>query len=146
LKGRHVRVFGYQQQEAGPARIVTARLIDRGADWWAWWQPAWATVYRNHNWDTPVWVYSVMDRNPYSPVNMDTYGESRTLAGKGAGILQRGDRILLHGNWLEGKSSDAMFFQAESTYQLVAGGYVPVSGQPNPVPQPTVTLRPSDIP
>jgi serine/threonine protein phosphatase PrpC len=130
LSEQQVRVFGYQQEEGS---LVTARLIDRGGRmWWAWWQPAWVTVYRNHNWDTAVWVYSVMDRNPYSPVEMDSYP-----------TFQRGDYILLRGKWLSSGPREAMSFATESIYRLESGGYVPVSGEPIPV-LPTVTLRPTD--
>jgi serine/threonine protein phosphatase PrpC len=130
LSERQVRVFGYQQEEGS---VVTARLIDRGGRaWWAWWQPSWVTVYCNHDWETAVWVYSVMDRNPYCPVKMDSYP-----------TLQQTDHILLRGKWLSGGPRDAMSFATESIYRLESGGYVPVSGLPNPA-LPTVTLRPTD--
>jgi serine/threonine protein phosphatase PrpC len=144
LNERQVRVFGVQEQEGAK---VTARLIDQGSKtWWAWWQPAWATVYRNHDWATPVWVYSIMDRNPYSPVEAGDDVQSSSGDRLPAGDLGQGDRVLLQGKWLPGGPTDAMSFQTGSIYRFAADGYVPVSGQPSSEPQPTVTLRPTENP
>jgi hypothetical protein len=128
LDKKQVRVFGFRERESGK---VTARLIDLGGSWWAWWRPAWRTVYQHHTWEDLVWVYSIADRNPFSPIRMEDYA------------LTRGEPILLRGKWSQGTADDAMSFDMETLYRLTTGGYSALSPLPSPVPQPTVTLRPN---
>jgi hypothetical protein len=128
LADRPVRVFGSQERETAS---VVAQLIDQGESWWAWWRPAWATVYQDYNPSSPAWVYSVADRNPHSPIDMDDYTD-----------LVRGDRILLRGKWLAGGPRDAMSFDVESLYRLDSDKYVALAGQSSPATRPTVTLIP----
>ncbi len=127
LGGQYVRVFGYQEKEG---EIVTAQIIDLGSKWWAWWLPPWKTIYRDGTSEKPVWVYGVADQGPYSPIKLEDYP-----------ALKRGNKILVRGKWLEG---EFMTFEAEALFCLEEKWYVPVSGEPIPMPQPTVTLRPTD--
>jgi hypothetical protein len=129
LDGRQVRVFGVQPDEGEP---VNARLIDLGERWWVFWQPAWATVYEDHDWDEAVWLYTVIDRNPYSVVGS---GSHPTVA--------RGTRVLVEGTWLEGAPGDNMAFATESAYLLQGDEYVPVGDLRVLAPLPTVTLAPT---
>ena len=112
LRGGRVRVFGYQDSEDS---AVEARLVDVGSPWWALWLPGWKTVYQAHNWDETVWVYSVVDRNPYSPVPMED------LPG-----LERGTRIVARGRWLEAKEGENMAFVVDAVYYLEGERYVPL--------------------
>jgi serine/threonine protein phosphatase PrpC len=114
LRGRRVRVFGYQDAEGS---VVDARLIDVGAAWWALWREPWVTVYQAQNWDETVWVYTIVDENPYSPVTQDFLG------------LKRGDRIVARGRWLEAKAGQNMAFVTEAVYWLQGEGYVPLPGE-----------------
>jgi serine/threonine protein phosphatase PrpC len=130
LKGRRIRVFGQRQADGD---LWDARLLDLGARWWAWWQPAWITVLANGDWGETAWVYSVLDQNPYSIVPMEDYP-----------ALQQGDRILASGKWTAGDSVESMAFTAGRLYRLDGEVYVPVQDRSGPAPQPTVTLRPTD--
>jgi serine/threonine protein phosphatase PrpC len=132
LRGRHVRVFGQRQPTAD---LWDARLVDRGARWWARWQPAWVTVYQNGDWGDPAWVYSIADRDPYSIVRMEDYPG-----------LQRGESLLASGRWGPGNSAKGMALTPLKLYHLEAGVYMPLLDGAAPVPQPTVTLRPTDRP
>jgi serine/threonine protein phosphatase PrpC len=129
LGGRRVRVFG---QMVAQGDRWEARLIDVGASWWAWWQPAWIMVYADHDWSDPVWVYTTGDRNPYSVVPMDEYP-----------ALSRDARILVRGRWQEGRDGGNMAFAVERLYYLSGEAYVPLPGGPAWSPAPTVTLRPT---
>jgi serine/threonine protein phosphatase PrpC len=129
LQGRRVRLFG---QQSPLDEVVDTRLIDLGARWWVWWQPAWTTMYQDHDWDEEVWVYSIVDHNPYSTIEMDDYP-----------ALERGDRILTRGRWLKGEPKDSMVFAVESLYHLEDGVYQPLSGGPSTAPQATVVLEPT---
>jgi serine/threonine protein phosphatase PrpC len=130
LKGRRIRVFGQRQADGD---LWDARLIDLGARWWAWWQPAWVTVLANGDWGETAWVYSVLDQNPYGIVPMGDYP-----------ALQQGDRILASGKWTAGNSAESMAFTAAKLYRLDGDVYVAVQDRSAPTPQPTVTLRPTD--
>lgn len=123
--GSWVRVYGLQEMDTGP---VTARLIDQQRPWWAWWQPAWSTVYDDHNWNETVWVYSVADQDSYSPIRLEDY----------PGLIE-GDRILLRGRWVDEQGQDAMSFVEDTVYRLEAGRYAPFFGVPDPAERPTVT-------
>ena len=132
LGGRRVRIFGQLLTTDGRVR---ARLIDRGARWWAWWQPAWITVYSDGREERPVWVYSVADDNPYSVIEFEEYS-----------VLNRGEQILARGMWWVEGTQEGMAFAAESLYRLQGGVYVPLPGKSPAVLQPTATLRPTSIP
>jgi hypothetical protein len=127
LIGSWVRVYGLQEMETGP---VTALLVDQRGPSWAWWQPAWSTVYDNHDWNETVWVYSVADHEAHSPIRLKDYPG-----------LTKGDRILLRGQWVEEQGRDAMSFVEDTVYRLEAGRYAPFSDVPNPTGRPTVTPR-----
>ncbi len=133
LGGRRVRVFGQSPTAEGQVQ-VQVRLIDRGARWWAWWQPAWVTVYNAGHEDQPVWVYSVADDNPYSIIELEAYP-----------ALGRGEGILARGRWWTGGAEEAMGFVAESLYRLQGDVYVPLP-EGRVVPPPTATLRPTNGP
>jgi serine/threonine protein phosphatase PrpC len=138
LNGRRVRVFGLQQAENG---TVHAQLVDLRARWWCWWQPAWGTVYQAGEPDATVWVYSVVDRSPYSTIEMEDYP-----------TLRQGEQILARGRWLAGgidsrsRGSGSMTFAVESLYHLEGGVYWQVMNGAPVAPQPTVTLRPTAAP
>ncbi len=127
LSGQRVRVFGVQT----PGGEVAARLIDRGAPWWAWWQPSWVTIYDRHRWREPVWVFSTVDQNPYSVIEVEEYP-----------ALTLGEPIVTRGMWLPGQPGDSMIFEPEDLYQLEAGVYVPVPDEVHFEPLPTATLQP----
>jgi serine/threonine protein phosphatase PrpC len=135
LYGRRVRVFGLQRAENG---AVNARLIDLRARWWCWWQPAWGTVYQDGEPDAAVWVYSIVDRSPYSTIEMEEHPS-----------LKRGEQILARGRWLAGgiesRSGDggSMTFAVENLYHLQGDVYLQVVEGAPVAPQPTVTLRPT---
>jgi hypothetical protein len=135
LRGRRVRLFGVQLAENG---VVAARLIELGARWWSWWQPAWGTVYQDDKPDATVWVYSIVDRSPYSTIEMEEHPG-----------LKRGEQILTRGRWLAGgpvsssQGSGNMTFVVESLYHLQGSVYSQVLERAPVAPQPTVTLRPT---
>jgi hypothetical protein len=129
MDGRQVRVFGIQLAEG---EEVDARLIDLGERWWVLWQPAWVTVYEDHDWNETVWVYTVLDRNPYSIVGLDLRPG-----------LARGTGVLVQGRWLEGGPRDNMAFAIDRAYILQGDEYVPVSDVQGLAPLPTVTLAPT---
>jgi hypothetical protein len=162
LRGRRVRVFGYRLESGLPSAqaqgtsqqvaengVVDARLIDLGVRWWVWWRPAWSTVYQNQDGGKAVWVYSIVDRNPYSTIEMEEHP-----------TLKRGERILARGQWLPGMPAEygrtavrpyrsgegSMTFVVESLYRLAGDVYIPVADEPATTPQPTVTLRPTSNP
>jgi serine/threonine protein phosphatase PrpC len=124
LRGRQVRVFGYQQREG---ETVTAQFIERGSRWWAWWQEAWTMVYQVHSWGQAVWVYGIVDRNPNGLLDTDDQPN-----------VQRRDRVLLRGSWSVGERSAIL--TASEAYRLEGISYVPMTSKPVPIPQPTVTL------
>jgi protein phosphatase len=126
LSGHPVRVYG-PQQEGSP--VVAARIIQRGSQWWAWWQPAWTLVHRVDSLDQLAWVYSIVDQNPNGFVDTDqTPG------------LQRGVRLLLRGWWQADK--ETLAFKEDQVYFLEGSRYVPLAEQPG-LPLPTVTLQPT---
>jgi serine/threonine protein phosphatase PrpC len=124
LDAREVRVFGVQP---GEGKEVDARLIDLGERWWVLWEPAWVTVYEDHGWNETVWVYTALDRNPYSIVGSYVHPG-----------LARGTGVLVQGMWLEGGPRDNMAFATDRAYLLQGDEYVPVLA-----PLPTVTLAPT---
>jgi hypothetical protein len=126
LNGRPVRVYGPQQEDQ-PA--VFAQLIERGSDWWAWWQPAWTLVHQTGSPDQASWVFSIVDRNPNGLLDQDQ------VPG-----LQRGARLLLYGWW---RGQQSVVFDEDQIYHLQGTRYVPLAEQPSP-PVPTVTLQPAD--
>lgn len=132
LNGQRVRVFGQLPAEG---TVLKAHLIDLGARWWAWWQPAWITVYQDHDWGRGDWVFGIADHNPYSPVDIEQY----------AG-LEQGGRILIRGRWLKSGSQDSMTFAPDDVYHLHGDVYVLLSDDPTPTSQPTVTLQPTASP
>ncbi len=127
LRGRQVRVFGYQSQEGA---TVTAQFIERGSQWWAWWQRAWTIVYEVHRWDRVVWAYGTVDRSPNGLLDTDE-----------APALQRKDQVLLQGTWQVGKRST--IFSRVQIYRLQGDKYVPLAQESIPLPEPTVTLMPT---
>ncbi len=127
LSGQRVRVFGVQASGGE----VAARLVDRGAPWWAWWQPSWVTVYDRHRWSDPVWVFSTVDQNPYSVIVVEEHP-----------ALTLGEPIVTRGAWLPGHPGDSMTFDPEDLYRLEDGVYVPVPGEIHSDPLPTATLQP----
>jgi serine/threonine protein phosphatase PrpC len=127
LDGRRVRLFGFQSRDG---QTVDTRLLDLGERWWVWWQPAWATVYDNTNWEDEVWVYSIADHNPYSTIEMAQYP-----------TLKQGEHILTKGRWLETGPGNSMTFAVESAYRLQEGVYRSLSDEPILLPMPTVTIR-----
>jgi serine/threonine protein phosphatase PrpC len=129
LDARQVRVFGVQP---GEGEDVHARLIDLGERWWVLWEPAWVTVYEDYSWNEAVWVYTVLDRNPYSVVGPDVHPG-----------LARGTGVLVQGTWLEGGARDNMAFAIDRAYLLQGEEYVPVSDMQVVAPLPTVTLAPT---
>jgi serine/threonine protein phosphatase PrpC len=126
LDARQVRVFGVQP---GEGEEVDARLIDLGERWWAWWKPAWVTVYEHHDWNETVWMYTVVDENPYSVVTRKEYPG-----------LADGTGVLVEGKWTEGGAHDNMSFAIDRAYLLQGDEYVPVSDVQVLAPLPTVTL------
>jgi hypothetical protein len=126
LNGRPVRVYGTQPE--GQA-AVAAQLIQRGSQWWAWWQPAWTVVHQTGAWEQSVWVYSTVDRNPNGLVGPDE------VPG-----LQPGAQLLLRGRWRVDARS--ISFEREQTYTLQGARYLPLKEQASP-PLPTVTLQPT---
>jgi serine/threonine protein phosphatase PrpC len=129
LETRQVRIFGVQPVEG---EQVDARLIDLGERWWALWEPAWVTVYEHHDWSETVWVYTVLDRNPYGVVGSDVHPG-----------LARGTGALVRGRWLEGGPRDNMAFAIDRAYLLQGDEYVPVSDVQVLAPLSTVTLNPT---
>jgi serine/threonine protein phosphatase PrpC len=129
LDARQLRVYGVQH---GEGEEVDARLIDLGERWWAWWNPAWVTVYEEHDWNETVWVYTVLDRNPYSVAGSDIHPG-----------LARGTGALVQGRWLEGGPRENMAFAIDRAYLLQGDEYVPVSDVQVLAPLPTVTLAPT---
>jgi serine/threonine protein phosphatase PrpC len=130
-EGQRVRVFAQSNVQGG---AWDARLIDLGASWWAWWEPAWTTVYVDFDWSEPVWVYTTGDRNPYSIVPVDEHP-----------ALDRKARILVQGRWREGKAGENMALVVEQLwlYSPSREAYFPLSGESTETPAPTVTLRPT---
>ncbi|MFN2241111.1 MAG: PP2C family protein-serine/threonine phosphatase, partial [Anaerolineae bacterium] len=126
LSGHPVRVYG-PQQEGSP--VVAARIIQRGSQWWAWWQPAWTLVHQVDSLDQVAWVYSIVDRNPNGLVDADQ-----------APGLQRGARLLLRGLWRADRETVA--FKEDQVYWLEGSRYIPLAEQPS-LPLPTVTLQPT---
>jgi len=112
LRGRHVWVFGHQRREGAP---VEARLIDLGAWQWALWQEPWSSVYQNHDWSQEVWVYTIVDERPYSPVDMEAYPS-----------LERGMQILVWGRWPGPRTTNIVTFDGEPLYRLDGDRYVPL--------------------
>lgn len=128
LGGQRVTIFGVAVSDD---QRVTARLIDRGAPWWAWWQPSWVTVYTRHRWQDPVWVFSAVDENPYSAIEAEAHP-----------ALSLGEQIVTRGVWLQGQSGESMTFCPEDVYRLENGVYVPAPGEVQWQPLPTATLQP----
>jgi serine/threonine protein phosphatase PrpC len=127
LDGRLVRVLGSQQ---GEKPGLMAEFIERGRDWWAWWQPAWQIVYPGDLWNKTIWVYGAVDPQP-----------NGLLEPKQSLDLDRGSQVLVRGQWIEGRRSSVL--NEEQVYKLQGDRYGPVSGQELPIPQPTVTLQPT---
>jgi serine/threonine protein phosphatase PrpC len=126
LGGHPVRVYGPQQEGTS---AVAAQIIQRGSQWWAWWQPAWELVHQVESLDQRVWVYSIVDRNPNGLLDADQ-----------APGLQRGAQLLLHGLWRADK--ETLAFENDQVYYLQGSRYVPLAEQPS-LPLPTVTLQPT---
>jgi len=126
--GDRMRVFGRQERQDG---VVAASLIECQNPWWAWWQPAWKTVYQNPNWPDPAWIYSIADDNPNSPVKFRDYPD-----------LTHEDKILMRGTWLEGKARQNMSIDLQHVYRLDKGRYTLIYGDFSPRPKPTETLIP----
>jgi serine/threonine protein phosphatase PrpC len=127
LRGRQVRVFGYQHEEGS---TVAAQLIERGSRWWAWWQKAWIIVYQTQPWNQAVWVYGIVDSSPNGLLDADD-----------TAAAQQGDQVLVWGTWNVGERA-ATFFGSQS-YRLEGNRYLPLTSEPIPMPQPTVTLMPT---
>ena len=129
LRGWQVRVFGYQRAERA---TVAAQFIERGSRWWAWWQRAWTIVYPAHAWnqDQEVWAYGIVDKSANGLLDTDRYP-----------ALERGEQVLLRGTWKVGKRSTV--FYEDQAYHLEGDRYVPLTLEPIPMPQPTVTLMPT---
>jgi serine/threonine protein phosphatase PrpC len=131
LRGRQVRVFGCERPNL--EKVLDARFIESGSHWLAWWQRSWKTVYQTQNWDQVVWVYGVVDKSP------DGLLEPGDETG-----LERGDQVLLWGNWQ--KVQDSMVFKDDRIYRREGERYMPVSSMPvplTPVPPATATLQPT---
>lgn len=127
LSGRPVRVFGYQQ--GNDDSQVAAQLIERSNARWSFWQPHWEIAYQASSLDQAVWVYGIVDENPYG-----------ILAPGALPGLVEGDRVLLLGRWQE--TANSPVFGYDQVYVLDGIWYVPLSGGNQPQAQPTVTLEP----
>jgi serine/threonine protein phosphatase PrpC len=127
LRGRQVRVFGYQHDEGS---TVAAQFIERGSRWWTWWQKAWILFYQTQSWDRAVWVYGIVDSSPNGLLEPDD-----------TPALQQGDQVLVWGTWTAGER--ATTFSASQSYRLEGNRYLPQTSEPIPMPQPTVTLMPT---
>lgn len=128
LGGRMVRVFG----RLGESQDVTARLIERGSAWWAWWQPAWEVVHQQDPWDRAVWVYGTVDRNPNGLLDLEHTPS-----------VEPGAQVLLHGLWKANSGAPVFDKDEQWSYYLEGDRYVPGPNEGSPLPKPTITLQPT---